>query len=316
MKILVVEDTQSSRMLIGEILVQQGHVPLPCANGVEALEVFARDKPDLVLLDILLPDMDGFLVAARMRQMEAVGEWTPILFLTALDQDEDMARGIAAGGDDYLFKPVRPVVLCAKLRAMQRIIQMRTSLLVLTRQLDAANRELRRLSALDGLTGIANRRHFDERIAAEWRRGQRTGTHLGLLLCDVDEFKHFNDHFGHQAGDDGLRIVARRLAETLDRGGDLVARYGGEEFAVILPDTDADGATHVAERLRSAIADLAIPHPDSSHGRLTLSVGSACCRPRAEQPCQLLIRNADAALYRAKRSGRNRVVAHVDPVLN
>lgn len=307
MKILVVEDTQSSQLVLCEILAQQGHTPIPCHDGGEAMAAFAREKPDLVLLDVVLPDTDGFQVASYLRQQEAQEDWTPIIFLTVLNNDEDMARGIAAGGDDYVFKPVSEVVLTAKIRAMQRIIQMRTSLVVLARRLDTANRELRRLSSVDGLTGIANRRHFDESLEREWRRTNRTGSDLGLLLCDVDLFKRFNDRFGHQAGDDCLRLVARGLADTLDRGGDLAARYGGEEFAVILPDTSLGGAIFVAERLRQAVAALRIAHPDSPHGVVTLSIGAASIPASRDTPCQHLLRQADEALYRAKHAGRNRV---------
>lgn len=313
MKILVVEDTQSSLQLICEIVAQQGHTPIPCQDGTEAIALFDSQKPDLVLLDVVLPDMDGFHVAQQLRQLETHGEWTPIIFLTVLSNDEDMARGIAAGGDDYLFKPVSEVVLNAKIRAMQRIIQMRTSLVVLARRLDAANQELRRLSSVDGLTGIANRRHFDESIEREWRRTQRTGGDLGLLLCDVDCFKQFNDRFGHQAGDECLRLVARCLASTLDRGGDLVARYGGEEFVVILPDTTLGGSIFVAERLRQAIAAMQIPHPDSPVGVVTISIGVTSSPALRDSLYQQLIRDADEALYRAKKSGRNRVVHQPQP---
>lgn len=310
MKILVVEDTQSSLQLLCEIVSQQGHTPIPCQDGDTALELFKTERPDLVLLDVVLPGLDGFQVATRLRQMETHGDWTPILFLSVLNSDTDMARGIAAGGDDYLFKPISEVVLNAKIRAMQRIIQMRTSLVVLARRLDSANQELRRLSSVDGLTGIANRRQFDETMAREWRRTLRTQGELALLLCDVDHFKQFNDRFGHQAGDDCLRLVARSLAQTLDRGGDLAARYGGEEFAVILPDTRLDGALHVAERLRQAVLALAIPHPDSPHAVVSISIGAATLAACRSTPYQRLLRDADEALYHAKHQGRNRI-AHL-----
>lgn len=307
MKILVVEDTQSSLMLICEIVAQQGHVPVPCQDGAQALALFRSEKPDLVLLDVVLPDTDGFHVARQLRQMETHGDWTPIIFLSVLSSDEDMARGIAAGGDDYLFKPISEVVLNAKIRAMQRIIQMRTSLVVLARRLDTANQELRRLSSVDGLTGIANRRHFDETIEREWRRTVRTGGDLAVLLCDVDCFKLFNDRLGHQAGDDCLRLIARCLSTTLDRGGDMAARYGGEEFVLILPDTRLGGAIFVAERLRQAVQALQIPHPDSPHGVVTISIGVTSHAGQRDIPYQTLIRDADEALYRAKHLGRNRV---------
>ncbi|MCP5268888.1 MAG: diguanylate cyclase [Zoogloeaceae bacterium] len=305
MKTLVVEDTRTALKLTCHYLERMGITPIPAENGNDAVDLFLSERPDMVLLDIILPDIDGFEVARRLRQLEQPGEWTPILFLTSLTSDEDLEKGIAAGGDDYIFKPVSDVVLGAKIRAMQRIIQMRYSLLVLTRKLDTANQELKRLSSLDGLTGIANRRHFDETLEREWRRSMRQGAEFSILLCDVDNFKQYNDSLGHQAGDDCLRQIAQALTGAMDRGGDLVARYGGEEFAVILPETSLSGGEIVAERMRQTIENLQIPHPNAPSGRVTISVGLASGIAMPETDPSKLVKTADRALYNAKNQGRN-----------
>lgn len=305
MKALVVEDTRTAMQVICHYLERMGITPLPAETGSIAVEKFIAERPDMVLLDIVLPDIDGFEVARRLRQVEQPGEWTPIIFLTSMTKDEDLEAGIAAGGDDYIHKPVSDVVLGAKIRAMQRIIQMRYSLLVLTRKLDTANQELRRLTSLDGLTGITNRRHFDDTLNREWRRSMRQGAEFSVVMCDVDQFKEFNDCLGHQEGDDCLRRVAAALTAAMERGGDLVARYGGEEFVAILPETSLAGASIVAERMRNAVTALAIAHPRSPFGHVTISLGVASGVAMPETDPRQLIKAADRALYEAKHAGRN-----------
>ncbi len=307
MKILIVEDTRTSLLILTQYVQRLGATVLQADNGERAIELFQSEHPDLVLLDIVLPDIDGFTVAQRLRGLEENGNWTPIIFLSSLDKDEDIEKGIAAGGDDYLAKPVSEVVLGAKIRAMQRIIQMRTSLVVLARKLDVANQELVRLSARDGLTGIANRRLFDEYIAREWRRARRNSTSMALLMCDVDHFKAYNDSYGHQAGDDCLRRVAEAIQHCMERAADIAARYGGEEFAVILPETQIGGAVFMAEKIRHAIHALHIPHAASSLGQITLSIGIAAFSPGENDEPERLIETADRALYHAKHDGRDRV---------
>jgi diguanylate cyclase (GGDEF)-like protein len=288
-------------------LARQGHVPIPASHGAQAVELFQSEAPDLVLLDVLLPDMDGYAVARRIRELGKPEEWTPIIFLTMMDGDADLEKGIVAGGDDYLQKPVSTVVLRAKIRAMQRIVEMHRALLATTRKLNAANQELMRLSAVDGLTGVNNRRMFDAALAREWHRSMRRSTELAVVMCDVDFFKRFNDTYGHQAGDDCLKQVAATLTRTMGRSGDLLARYGGEEFSVILPDTDLEGAAFVAESMRYGVAELQIPHAGSSHGEVTISAGIAACVAHADNTPEALLHAADQALYQAKQAGRNQV---------
>ena len=279
MKILVIEDSKSSLKRLCDYIQKMSFLPLSAETGHQGIDVFLNERPDLVLLDIIMPDIDGFEVARQIRQLEPPGEWTPIIFLSSLSKDQDIENGIAAGGDDYLLKPVSEVVLGAKIRAMQRIIQMRQSLVVLTRKLDTANQELKRLTSLDGLTGIANRRHFDAMLMREWRRAMRLGEELSIVMADIDFFKQYNDTFGHQSGDECLRQIAQILSLSLDRGGDLMARYGGEEFAAILPGTSLSGASFVAEQMRKAVSELNISHPGTAFGHVTASFGVVCYNP-------------------------------------
>ena len=307
MKTLVIEDSKSTLKLLCEYIRKMRFTPIPAETGAIGIDLFLKERPDLVLLDIIMPDLDGFDVAKQIRQMESPGEWTPIIFLSSLNKDKDIEDGIAAGGDDYLLKPVSEVVLAAKMRAMQRIIQMRQSLLVLTRKLDSANQELKRLTSLDGLTGIANRRHFDEVLDREWRRAMRQGDELSILMCDIDFFKLYNDTYGHQAGDECLCKVAGALTSTMDRGGDLLARYGGEEFVAVLPGTSLSGASHVAAQMRKAVNELGMEHASSPFGHVTASFGVASAVAMPETDPQNIVGAADRALYRAKNAGRNRV---------
>ena len=307
MKTLVIEDSRSTLKLLCEYIRKMRFTPIPAETGAIGIDLFLKEHPDLVLLDIIMPDLDGFEVARQIRQMEPPGDWTPIIFLSSLNKDKDIEEGIAAGGDDYLLKPISEVVLAAKMRAMLRIIQMRQSLLVLTRKLDSANQELKRLTSLDGLTGIANRRHFDEVLQREWRRAMRQGDELSIIMCDIDFFKLYNDTLGHQAGDECLCKVAQSLFTTMDRGGDLLARYGGEEFVAVLPGTSLSGASHVAAQMRQAIEQLALEHPGSPFGHVTASFGVASSVAMPETDPQNIVGAADRALYKAKYGGRNRV---------
>ena len=307
MKILVVEDSRTSLAVLTEYVRHVGATAFTAETGEAALEIFTRLRPDLVLLGIVLPDIDGFEIARKIRAMETPGEWTPIIFLSSLGDDLNIEKGIAAGGDDYLLKPVSEIVLGAKIRAMQRIVLMRASLLALTRKLDATNQELTRISSSDSLTGVANRRHFDEALSVEWRRARRHSNSLAVLLCDIDYFKLYNDTYGQQAGDECLRRIATTIGRHTERPSDVVARYGGEEFAVILPETTIGGALMVAEKIRQATRELNIPHASSPAGQVTLSVGIASAAPGFDNPPDDLVLAADKALYRAKHDGRDRV---------
>ena len=254
-----------------------------------------------------MPDIDGFEIAKQIRASEHNDDWTAIIFLTSMTKDEDLARGIEVGGDDYLLKPISEVVLQAKMRAMQRLVEMQRTLVNVSHQLNAANKELQRLSTTDGLTGIPNRRMFDELSVREWRRCERMKKPIALVMLDIDNFKLFNDEYGHQAGDDCLRAVAGQVARAAPRAADLAARYGGEEFVLVLGETDADGARWVAENVRQHVNELGIPHATPSR-RVTISCGVAFVMPRSGLSLDVLLRSADHALYQAKAAGRDMVV--------
>ncbi len=254
-----------------------------------------------------MPVMDGYEAARRMRK-SSPDEWVPIIFLSSKEDDQDLDRAIEAGGDDYLVKPVSYVVLNAKIRALHRIETMRSKVIEVSRDLATANRELEKLSRQDGLTGIANRRYFDSYLQTEVRRAARERSPLSLILSDVDNFKAFNDCYGHQAGDDCLRQVATALSSAGRRPADLAARYGGEEFAMILPGTVVDGAVDVAQSVVRVIAGLAIPHARSGARQITISQGIMSLVPEKETSPEDLIHRADQALYQAKQQGRNRCV--------
>ncbi len=309
LNVLVVEDSKAMIETIRDYLAQMGiRHPMIALSGQEAIEMFQGNRPDIVLLDAILPDVDGFEIAKQMRALERDGEWAAIIFLTSKSKDEHLARGIEAGGDDYLMKPVSQVVLSAKVRAMQRLIEMQRSLLAVTHKLGAANKELQHLSMTDGLTGIANRRFFDEMFMREWRRCGRMQRPMSLIMIDVDHFKLFNDTYGHQAGDDCLKTMAAQAALAATRAGDLAARYGGEEFALILGETDADGSQWVANLIRQRISDLKMPHSSSPYHFVTVSCGVVAVVPNAKLSLQTFLQSADQALYLAKEQGRNRTV--------
>lgn len=305
--VLVVEPSAANQALICECLGQLHDVqPEAVGGGEAALRCYRALAPALVLLDTTLPDLDGLEVARRIRALEKSSEradllaWTPIVFLSSATDDEALARGIMAGGDDYLTKPISEIVLLAKVRAMLRITTMREAL-------RDAHRLLTEMSYVDGLTHIPNRRRFDDVMASEWRRAIRQRTPLGVIVCDVDRFKQYNDHYGHQAGDRCLEAVAGALHDSLFRIEDMVARYGGEEFAAVLPGDDVQGAAAVAERMRLSVESLRIPHDEGVAGFVTCSFGVATGIPGSEGAAADLLRAADEALYAAKKAGRNRV---------
>ncbi|MDD2883414.1 MAG: diguanylate cyclase [Dechloromonas sp.] len=307
--VLVIDPSPSNQQLICDCLDPLPDVlTLALDSGQEALKFYEDYPPSLLLVDISLPDMDGITLARKIRSREQLGNdqlltpWTPIIFLSSVMDENLLAKGILAGGDDFLHKPVSEVILLAKVRALLRIVGMQ-------RDIHAAHRKLREISTLDGLTGIPNRRHFDDTLAIEWKRCLRSNSPLSLLLGDVDFFKQYNDTYGHPAGDTCLRAVAHALNESLFRVEDTVCRYGGEEFVAVLPGTDRDGALAVAERMRQALKELQMPHENGINGRVSCSFGLACLHPTVDLSMQSILHLADEKLYQAKRQGRN-CVAH------
>jgi len=308
--VLIVDDQNATRVAISAELDRAGHRVIEADSGEWALELFGRYKPDIVLLDVEMPVHDGYWTARAMRAAEP-GGWTPILFLSQRDQDQDVWQGIEAGGDDYLVKPLSPMILHAKLRAMQRLIGMRQRLLQLSDELRQANAQLQQLSTIDSLTGLMNRRALDARLHEEIERARREATPLTVVLCDVDYFKRYNDSLGHVEGDACLRQVAGLLSEACRRPSDCVARYGGEEFALVLPSTPRSGAMTYARALTRIMAHANIAHPDSAvASHVSLSGGITTCVPDASTTAEGLLMRADDALYTAKAHGRNRFFSY------
>jgi len=308
MKVLIVDDSPTIRAALRSLVEKMGHSVIEAEDGSKGLKIYGHDRPDLVLIDVVMPVMDGYEAARQMRGSRP-DEWVPIIFLSSKEADQDLDRAIEAGGDDYLVKPVSFVVLNAKIRALQRIESTRIKLLETSRELAAANRELENLSRQDGLTGIANRRYFDSYLVTEVKRASRERQPLSLILADVDHFKAYNDFYGHQAGDDCLRQVASALRSVGRRPADLAARYGGEEFAIVLPATAMEGAVDVAKSLIRAIEGMSIPHARSGVSpSISLSQGIASLIPVQDTKPENVIELADQALYQAKQQGRNRYV--------
>lgn len=291
--ILIVDDTPTNIHVLAEALRGDYRVKV-AASGKAAFEVIARQGlPDLILLDVMMPEMDGYDVCRRLKERPET-KGIPVIFVTARTDAQDEELGLRLGAVDYITKPFHLPIVSARVRN-------HISLKLKTDLLEAH-------ALLDGLTDIPNRRRFDEALASEWRRAHRARTPVALVLADIDYFKSYNDHYGHGAGDACLKQVAAALAAALVRPGDLVARYGGEEFVALLPDTDSHGAREAAEHMRRQVEALRIPHRHSEAGEwVTISVGVAGCIPTDDESPALLLERADRALYRAKETGRNRV---------
>jgi len=307
MKVLVVEDSKPISLIICAVIRGMKHDPIPVESGEEAIEIFQKQSFDLILMDVEMPGIDGFETTRRLRVI--MGDvWIPIIFLSANDDEGHIAEGINAGGDDYLTKPVKPIIVQSKIRAMARIAGMRNELSKANEQLYQANVELERLSYMDGLTGVVNRRGFEKTFLTEWRRSQRENQPLAVVMIDIDEFKKYNDGYGHLQGDDCLKKVAETLNNTVRRPGDVVARYGGEEFVILLPNTDVEGAMYVVSHLVENVSALKIPHLFATYNhKVTISAGISSTelmsKPYTDED---LLASADKALYVAKEGGRNR----------
>ena len=305
--VLVVEDQNSVRGALCAELRRAGITRvLEASDGASALALFREQRPDMVLLDIRLPGEDGYWVARQLRDAEH-GEWTPIIFLSGLDNELDVWQGIEAGGDDYLVKPVAPIVLLAKLRAMRRLLDMRRRLVALSAELHEANEKLNQMVEIDALTGLVNRRGLDRLLHAEIASARREQQPLTLMLCDLDPFKRYNDTWGHLDGDECLRQIGSLLRQVCVRPRDVAARYGGEEFALVLPGTPRSGAMTFARALGQMLHRMRIRPPDAPENwSMTLSGGITTCIPDEHTSAESMLMRADQAMYAAKAQGRNR----------
>lgn len=291
-RILAIDDTPTNLLALGAALGSTFDLQI-ATSGAMGLALAMQSAPDLILLDVLMPEMDGYETCRRLKA-EPLTRDIPVIFVTALDSPADETFGLEVGAVDFLSKPLNAAVVRARVRTH----------LTLKHQAD----QLRAMAFLDGLTGVANRRQFDEALYKEWRACLRTRTPLALVMIDIDHFKQFNDTYGHQAGDSALQAIAKVLKDDMGRPHDLIARYGGEEFVCVLPGTDLAGAQIMAEQLRHAVQALGIIHSASSSASVvTISLGLALIIPTDELTPDRLLAAADAQLYKAKHSGRNRV---------
>lgn len=321
--ILIVDDKPENLLTLESLLEAPGLDIVRANSGDEALSKTLDHDFAVVLMDVKMPGMDGFETAELMRGNSKTRN-IPIIFVTAQRFQEDQVfKGYESGAVDYLIKPLQPTVLQSKVRFFLEAHRQRLQLEQKTRELDAklveleelqqlleeSNLKLKRLSARDALTGLPNRRSFDDTFAREWQHALRDKEPLSLIIMDIDHFKNYNDTYGHVAGDYCLQQVARALEGASQRGVDMVARYGGEEFTVILPDTDAIGAETVAGKMMRAVSELSIEHTTSSAcSHVTISLGGATIVPGDGDSMITLVETADKMLYKAKKQGRNRYV--------
>lgn len=285
-----------------------------CCDPHEAVAVALQIKPTVILQDLVMPGVDGLSLLPAYRAQGQLRD-VPIIVLSSKEDPQIKSAAFSAGANDYLVKLPDVIELVARIRyhsrsylALQQRDEAFRALRESQQQLLETNLVLQRMMKSDGLTGLANRRHFDEYLDIEWKRAMRESNQLSLIMIDVDYFKKYNDHFGHVAGDEVLRMLGKTMAEACSRASDLAARYGGEEFAMVLPGTSGGGARLQAEKLRRAVEELNIGHNMPAPGaHVTVSIGIATMTPVQGQDPVVLVEKADQGLYQAKASGRNQV---------
>lgn len=312
--ILIVDDVEANLISLRAILKSPELVIHEADSGNAALKILMKEDIDMVLLDVQMPDINGFEVAELMRAHDKTKD-IPIIFITAINKEDSYVfKGYELGAVDYLYKPINSDILRSKvnvfvkLQVQAKIIEARTE--ELKRKivrLEEAEKELHKLTRTDQLTGISNRRGFDENLELEWRRAIRNESVITLLLIDIDYFKNFNDTYGHVEGDECLRKVAESISQSLHRPFDHVARYGGEEFAVLLPETDTEGGLRIAETIRKDVENLKIENKlEGLSEVVTISIGIASMKPTLDSKLDEFVEKADCAMYESKLSGRNK----------
>jgi len=310
-KVLIIDDDPFIQKMIQSFLVSKNYVTQTASNGKLALEIIQQDSSfDLILSDMVMPEINGLQLIQAIRTMK---NEIPIIIMTGNSEIKIALSAIREGANDYLLKDenLHDTILFSLERVLEKE-QLKKENILLLSKLKEKNKELERLSFIDGLTCIANRRHFDMLLEQEWRRATRKGFQMALLMVDIDFFKKYNDMYGHQEGDICLKQVARALSQSVLRGGDCVARYGGEEFAAILPHSNLMGAEHVAKKMIQNVSTLKIPHEGSNiSNQITISIGYASIFPtKLLKNPTTLIQQADHALYHAKKEGRNQAKAY------
>jgi len=289
--VLIVDDENSNIIALTHILSSE-YTVYAAKNGKNAIAAAQKYLPDVILLDIIMPEMDGYEVLAVFKASEVMQN-IPVIFITGLSNSEAEEKGLSLGASDYIGKPFSPAIV--KLRIRNQI-----------KMLDQLN-TIERLSMLDHLTNLPNRRSSDIKINAEWNRAMRDRTPISILMLDVDRFKNYNDSYGHNQGDKALLSVAETLSATIKRSSDFAARWGGEEFIVLLPGTDLNGAYDVAEQIRKNIEKVELPCVDEKLTKVTISIGINIWEHGQNMTIEEFVAGADKALYKAKEKGRNRV---------
>jgi len=290
-RILIVDDVPANIKMLREVLKSNYDI-IFATSGPDAIALMEpKALPDLILLDIMMPDMDGYEVCRILKSDELTAK-IPIIFITSKDDEEDEIKGFELGAVDYVTKPFSIPVVKARVQTHVELKQQREI--------------LENLSSIDGLTGVPNRRNFDEFLDRNWHFCMRAGKAISLIMIDIDHFKTYNDQYGHLEGDECLKQVAAIMKNCITRDTDIVARYGGEEFGCVLPVTDIEGAVSIAELMRKSVEALAIPHAQSNTSNcVTISLGVASMVPIKDAPSHTIIKVADNALYAAKMSSRN-----------
>ncbi len=318
--VLLVDDQKMVAEAIRRMLDQEDDIEFHfCDTPSRAVQFASELQPTVILQDLVMPDVDGYTLLRFYRANPATAS-IPVVVLSSKDDPQDKSQAFTNGANDYLVKLPDKIELIARIRAQsksylaqkerdeafQQMQKLQQELEESNQKLEESNMILQRLSILDGLTGLANRRHFDETLAHEWKLAIREKTPLSIILLDIDFFKKYNDNYGHQGGDDCLRTVSAALNRAIRRPGDFIARYGGEEFVAVLPNTHCKGAEVIAEEMRLFVENEKLVHEYSeASDYVTVSLGIAAMRPATGDKPEVLIEKADKALYKAKGSGRN-----------
>jgi len=289
--VLLIDDSDTNTEALSRILSPELNV-YKAKNGRTGIELAKELSPDVIILDIIMPEIDGFETITALKRSVQTRK-IPVVFITGLSNVRDEERGLELGGADYITKPFSSGVVKLRINNQIRIQNYITT--------------IKKLSKEDQLTGLANRRSFDERLVSEWKRAVREKSFLGIMIIDIDRFKSVNDTYGHLQGDYALQVVSRVIDRCIKRSSDFVARWGGEEFIALLPKTDPIGAAAIAEKVRKAVEAEPIDFFDGRSTRLTLSIGINSTIPSLESSVDAFLQGADESLFRAKADGRNTV---------
>jgi len=310
--ILIIDDQIENIQFLSTVLTDHGYEVRRVLSGKQALKVIEYDPPELLLLDIMMPEIDGYEVCRQVKNNTKTSQ-IPIIFLSAKQLLSEKIKGFKVGGVDYITKPFLVAEVVCRIETHLKIYRYQNLLneeiiarKKVEQELLIANKKLKQFANIDGLTGIYNRRYFDDLLSKEWYRLRREKQPLSTIMIDIDCFKQYNDNYGHLRGDEVLRAIALAIKSTLQRPSDFVARYGGEEFVVVLPNTDLEGCVIICKHIVEKIKELGVPHAHSLISKyITVSMGVCSLIPSVDLTPYILIDKSDNALYRAKREGRN-----------